>query len=90
MPVVLVTHDTRDSAMREALARSDASGLQMAAHTHKGSAGVLAAEEAQEVAAQIEEMARHGDLSRAREMVARLESELDKLMRALQALEKEH
>jgi hypothetical protein len=41
-----------------------------------------------EAAAQIEQMARQGDWSRMREIVGRLETELDKLMPALQALEK--
>jgi CheY-like chemotaxis protein len=76
-------------AMREALEKSDAAALQIAAHTLKGSTSVLAAEGAREVAAQIEEQARKGDCAGAREMVARLEIELGRLMPVLEALEME-
>jgi CheY-like chemotaxis protein len=76
-------------AMREALKKSDAAALQIAAHTLKGSTGILAADGAREVAAQIEEQARKGDCAGVREMVARLEIELGRLMPVLEALEME-
>jgi CheY-like chemotaxis protein/HPt (histidine-containing phosphotransfer) domain-containing protein len=78
------------AAVRDALARSDAPALQMTAHTLKGSAGTLAADGVQEVSEELETMARRGDWSRAPETVARLETEIERLMSALKALEKEH
>jgi HPt (histidine-containing phosphotransfer) domain-containing protein len=59
----------------------------MAAHTLKGSTAVLGAEPAQEVAAVIEELARQRDWVGAREALARLEAELERLKPALRALE---
>jgi signal transduction histidine kinase/CheY-like chemotaxis protein len=73
-------------AARDALARSDAMDLQHAAHSLKGSVGVLAAEGAHEAAAQMEQLARQGDLTQAREAMARLEIELVRLTPALAEL----
>jgi len=74
-------------AIGESLAQSDGARLQMAAHTLKGSTAVLGAEPAQEVAAEIEELARQRDWVGAREALARLEAELERLKPALRALE---
>jgi two-component system, sensor histidine kinase and response regulator len=76
-------------AVWRAIAQSDAPGLKLAAHTLKGSAGVLAAEATQQAAADLEEMALSGDLSQARESVTRLEMELGRLLPELAAIQKE-
>jgi HPt (histidine-containing phosphotransfer) domain-containing protein len=76
-------------AVREAMSRSDAAGLQLAAHTLKGSAGVLAADPAEQAAGDLEHLARSGDLTQAPEAMQRLEKELARLMPALVALKQE-
>jgi CheY-like chemotaxis protein/HPt (histidine-containing phosphotransfer) domain-containing protein len=76
-------------AVRDAIARSDAPALQMAAHSLKGSAGILAAEGARDAAAELERMAQQGDCGGASDTVARLETEMDRLMPALAELEKQ-
>ena len=55
----------RLSALRDALARRDRSALESAAHTLKGSAGYIGAAEVFAAAAEVEAIARCGDLADA-------------------------
>jgi two-component system sensor histidine kinase/response regulator len=75
--------------IRDAVARSDTAALQRAAHSLKGSVAVLAAEAAQDAAADLEQLARNGDLAALREGLQRVEIEVKRLLPALQKWEKE-
>ncbi|MBV8779903.1 MAG: response regulator [Phycisphaerae bacterium] len=74
------------AAMETALEQSDARALQIAAHTLKGSTGVLAGDAAHAVTAKIEMMAREGDLNQTRIAMDQLKVELQRLMTVLDAL----
>jgi two-component system sensor histidine kinase/response regulator len=73
--------------VHEALLQGDAVKLHRAAHTLKGSVGTFAAGAAWEAAEQLERLAVKGDLSRAAEAVAQLETELERLKPVLLDLE---
>jgi two-component system sensor histidine kinase/response regulator len=75
--------------MDEALKHGDADRLRRAAHTLKGSAGIFAAERAVEAARALEAVGRDGDLTRGREVFARVSAETDRLRTALAAFEQE-
>lgn len=66
-----------------AIAQGHAADLQRAAHTLKGSARVLGAAPAAEVAARLEQMGHAGQVAEARGACRTLEAEIDRLMAAL-------
>jgi PAS domain S-box-containing protein len=72
--------------MRTAIANHDAAALKRAAHTLKGSAGTFGAHSTFEAAAQLEALARGGDLAGAAEACAALAAILERLDPALAAL----
>jgi two-component system, sensor histidine kinase and response regulator len=77
------------AAARRALQENNGPELARLAHTLKGSAGNLLALEAAELAGQLETFAEQGDFARARESMAALEYEMERVehgLRALQAL----
>jgi len=77
------------AAARRAIEENNGPELARLAHTLKGSAGNLLALEAAEIAGRLETFAEHGDFSRARETMAALECEMERVehgLRALQAL----
>jgi len=76
--------------LREALEQGDARKLSRAAHTLKGSVGNFGAHAAHEAAERVEQLSAAGDLPRAAEFVARLQTELDRLQSMLQQLDKSH
>jgi signal transduction histidine kinase/CheY-like chemotaxis protein/HPt (histidine-containing phosphotransfer) domain-containing protein len=72
--------------IRDSIARSDAAALRRAAHTLKGSAGIFAARAAAGAAAELESVARTGDLTGVEQAMAALDTEITRLMPALAAL----
>jgi len=75
------------AAMREAMSRSDPGALEFVAHRLKGSAAYFAADRTFAVAAQLEAVARAGDLRGAPAACADLEEEVRHLIRALTAFD---
>ena len=61
------------AAIRDALDKKQASAVERAAHTLKGTCGTLGAPEAAAAALELEKLAAAGDLSRARESLRLLE-----------------
>jgi PAS domain S-box-containing protein len=76
--------------IRDAVARHDSEALERAAHTLKGSVGNFHANAVVGAAQHLETIAREGDLSGAREALAVLEHETERLKPALITLGKEH
>jgi HPt (histidine-containing phosphotransfer) domain-containing protein len=77
------------AAARRAFEENNGPELARLTHTLKGSAGNLLALEAAEIAGRLEAFAEQGDFERARETMAALEREMDRVehcLRALQAL----
>ena len=74
--------------IRESIASGDVKELQRAAHMIKGSVDVFGAKPAREAAWRVETMARENDLGDIDSAVVVLETELDRLMPALDALSK--
>lgn len=72
--------------LREACDRRDGDALQRAAHSLKGSAGNLAADEVCETARKLELMGHAGDLSDCARLLAELEAEMARLEAALTEL----
>ncbi|HEV3006954.1 MAG TPA: response regulator, partial [Pirellulales bacterium] len=72
--------------VREAVAASDAGRLKLAAHTLKGALSNFAARDAVEAARLLEQMGKQADFSGAKEALAALERELDRLEPAFLAL----
>ncbi|MBI1917879.1 MAG: response regulator [Planctomycetes bacterium] len=68
------------TAIREALAKGDAPGLRLVAHTLKGSVGTFGATVAFKAASRLELIGREGDLSRAQEAYAALEEAIERLL----------
>jgi two-component system, sensor histidine kinase and response regulator len=66
--------------IRYALAAGDAVRLRRGAHTLKGALRTLGIESAAELATELEEIGRRGDLSQASAPMARLESQLDQIL----------
>ena len=71
--------------IQNAIRAADLSVLERAAHSLKGSASNLCATGVTEAAAELEESARSGDSPRFREQFQALESEVEKLLRELEA-----
>jgi CheY-like chemotaxis protein len=69
--------------IRGGLSRGDAGAVRRAAHTLKGSAGIFAANAAASAAADLESVARAGDLAGAGDAWEALQSEIDRLRPAL-------
>ncbi|MCC7498364.1 MAG: Hpt domain-containing protein [Bryobacterales bacterium] len=74
------------SHIREAVVAGDALALEHSAHSLKGSVSNFGAESAHEAAFQLELAGKTGDLSRAAERLARLETSLELLRCALISL----
>jgi PAS domain S-box-containing protein len=72
--------------VREAVAASDAGRLKLASHTLKGALSNFAARDAVEAARLLEQMGKQADFSGAKEALAALERELDRLEPAFSAL----
>ncbi|MGA3326193.1 MAG: Hpt domain-containing protein [Terriglobia bacterium] len=75
--------------VRGATERRDASGLERAAHTLKGSVGVIAAPQAFDAAHTLEQMAREGKVEDADAALMRLEAALHQLLQELGKYETE-
>ena len=71
--------------IQNAIRAADLPALERAAHSLKGSASNLCATGVTQAAAELEESARSGDSSRSREQFEALESEVEKLLRELEA-----
>ena len=67
------------TAMRHAIARGDAAGLSLAAHTLKGAIRLFGANAAYDHAWRLERMGEEGNLQNAEETLAALKEELEKL-----------
>ncbi len=76
--------------VRTALTQGDAAQLNRAAHTLKGSVGIFGANAARAAAERLELLAEQGDLTRAGEAAAHLETELERLKPILRELERTH
>ncbi|MFP4054216.1 MAG: response regulator, partial [Phycisphaerae bacterium] len=75
--------------IRSALARGDAPALNRSAHSLKGAAGSIVADEVFEAALALEQTAKKGDLIGAIKLTERLEDKVDRLMDALKQFLKE-
>jgi len=73
--------------IREAISAEDPSVVQRAAHTLKGSLGIFAATAAVQIALQLEQMGREGDLANADCACTRLEEEIERILPHLKKLE---
>ena len=73
------------SEIRAAIERGDAEAARHAAHTLKGSVGNFSATTAVAAARELENIAKHGDLSKAVEVADRLEEEIQQLQSMLVA-----
>ncbi len=78
------------SAVREAVRRSDGEALERSAHRLKGSIGIFGARRALAVVSRLEECGRAGDFGNLTGLCAELESEVDRLSRALARWIAEH
>jgi two-component system sensor histidine kinase/response regulator len=76
----LIEGPTLAEQIRRALASADAVELRRGAHTLKGALRTLGIESAAELASELEEIGRAGDLARASATMARLESQLDQIL----------
>ncbi len=74
------------AAIRDALSHSDAAAAERAAHSLKGSLGVLGAARAAEAAMRLESLARQGDLKGLGKAWEELEGELERLEPALSTM----
>ena len=74
------------SRIRKALAQRDAEALRVGAHALKGSAATLAAPLAARAASKLEALAREGNLRRAKQAYASLETQIERLDAALKRL----
>ncbi|MDQ7051628.1 MAG: response regulator [candidate division KSB1 bacterium] len=75
--------------IRKALENKDAEALARAAHSLKGSVGTFSAQNAYNLAYQLEQLAKEGNLEKAEEVRMVLEDEINRLNPALQELVKE-
>jgi HPt (histidine-containing phosphotransfer) domain-containing protein len=75
------------AAIREAIDRQDARGLEHAAHDLKSSVGNFGAHTAREAALSLEKMGRAGDLARAEEAYRSLERSMQQLWPVLEAMQ---
>jgi len=75
----------RLASLREAVTRADPQGLEKAAHSLKGSSGVLGARAMSEICRSLEENGRSGSLGAAPDLLARLDLEFDQTRAALEA-----
>ena len=73
------------SALREAATASDARLVERIAHTPKGSSGNMGAQKMSAICAELEDVGASGDLSRAPELLERLEEESGRVRTALEA-----
>ena len=74
------------AAIDRAVASSDPTALQLAAHTLKGSASVFGAQRAVELSFELESMGGAGELTGAEEIRALLRAEIDHVISSLEAL----
>jgi CheY-like chemotaxis protein len=72
-------------ALREAVEEDDARAVERVAHSLKGSSGNMGAMRVAAVYSEIEKVGGSGDLTRAPELIERLEVEFDRTRRALNA-----
>jgi CheY-like chemotaxis protein len=72
--------------VREAIHRNNASALEHAAHTIKGSVGPLSAWKAYETARRLEELGHQGRLKDAEGVYANLETEMDRLRHDMESM----
>ncbi|MDE3153756.1 MAG: response regulator [Acidobacteriota bacterium] len=77
------------AGIHHAVEAGDAAALTTAAHTLKGSCGLLAAHAAQEAARRLEDLGRAGDLTDSAAAVAALETEMARLMPELSRVKTE-
>jgi len=72
-------------ALREAATASDTQSVERVAHTLKGSSGNMGAQKMSAICAELEDVGASGDLSRAPELLERLEEESGRVRTALEA-----
>ncbi len=72
------------SALREAVTTSDAQSVERVAHTLKGSSGNMGAQKMSAICAELQDSGASGDLSRATELLTRLEEEFGRVRTALE------
>jgi len=71
------------AAVRDALARGDRHGVELAAHSLKGSSSTMGAARMAAVCASIEELGRNGALDEARGLIEQLDAEFSRVQREL-------
>ncbi len=69
--------------LHAALSAQDAEGINKSAHTIKGSVGVFAAEQAWQLAYELEKIGASGQLDCAQEKMSQMEAEIDNLIQSL-------
>ena len=79
--------DTRShlATLRKALEEGDASSVEQVAHILKGSSGYMGARRMAAFCVELQEVGASGDLSRASELLGRLETEFGRVRLALKA-----
>ena len=70
----------------DAVKAGDSGKIEFEAHSLKGAAGTLSAEDVQKLAMKLEMMGRDGKLDDASEVLNKLEAELERLQRFVKAL----
>jgi HPt (histidine-containing phosphotransfer) domain-containing protein len=76
---------SRLEVVEEALQKGDAPAVERAAHTLKGGSGSMGAKGMSGLCAQLEDVGASGDLSQGSELLVRIEKELGRVQRALEA-----
>ena len=83
----MFSEDTRSALaiLREAAKSGDASSVERAAHTLKGSSGSMGATRMAKISAELQDSGASGDLSRAPGLLGHLEDEFERVRPALEA-----
>jgi HPt (histidine-containing phosphotransfer) domain-containing protein len=73
------------ASLRESAAHGDADGMRRAAHSVKGSSANLGARPLADLSAQVEKLAREGDVEEAVPIIDQVEAEFERVCRAFEA-----
>ncbi len=73
------------AALHEGLERGDAGSVERSAHTLKGSSGNMGARVMSRISSELQVACRSGDLTRARDLLASLHTEFERVREALEA-----
>ncbi|MBN2270053.1 MAG: Hpt domain-containing protein [Sedimentisphaerales bacterium] len=79
VPLCVVDNRERLRMLAAAVRTGNAKDVRLYAHAIKGSAGNIGAGQLSDVAAQLEQMAYHGDLSQAEQLLRRIKTEFARL-----------